>query len=339
VERAEGEFLQENSEESAVGAVIPDSVSDTRVSTPATIGLPKRLPDELKRAVDELWSASDAPKFGLSQAQFGEIMLQAGEAQGWGEAEGEGSPSSQARFLKSLRIEELILARACAAGNEVAWGLFLARYRKVLYRAAYAIARQESAGRELADSLYADLYGLAEGGGTRRSRLESYMGRGSLAGWLRAVLAQRFVDNCRRTRREISLDEQEADGLPAAPVSNPEIPNEDHLAFLARSIAVVLTRMNAEEHLLLVSYYLDGRALRQIAELLAVHESTISRRIERLTGKLRKALVKELQRSGLSERAAREALGTDVRDITVNVRKLLQTVQQPSFKEGETETG
>jgi RNA polymerase sigma-70 factor, ECF subfamily len=329
--------LQQNFEESAVGAAIPGSVSDTGASTPVAIHFPKSRPHELEHAVDLLWRTSEAPKFGFSQAQFAEIILQAGKAQRWGQAEGESSPSLQARFLKSLRIEELILARACAAGNEVAWALFLTQYREVLYRAAHVIARQESAGRELADSLYADLYGLAEGGGPRRSRLESYMGRGSLAGWLRAVLAQRFVDHCRRTRREVCLDETEGEGLPAA-ATDPEIPSEDHLACLASSIAAVLARMNAEERLLVVSYYLDGRALRQIAEVLVVHESTISRRIERLTGKLRKALVKELRKSGLSQRAAQEALGTDVRDIKVNVRKLLQSVHEPSFKEEGTET-
>lgn len=331
--------MQQDSEESAIGAVIPDSLSDTGASLPAAIGLPTSLPYEVERAVDQLWRASDSPKFGFSQRQFAEILLQAGEAQEWGGAEGKNSPSMQAHFLKSLRIEELILARACASGNEVAWELFLTRYREMLYRAAYAIARQESAGRELADSLYADLYGLAERGGQRRSRLESYAGRGSLAGWLRAVLAQRFVDNSRRTRRETSLDALESEKPSAASVSDPQTPTADHLACLASSIAVVLARMNAGERLLVVSYYLDGRTLQQIAGLLSVHESTISRRIERLTGRLRKALIKELQRSGLSKRAAQEAMGTDVRDITVNLRKLLQSEHEPSFKERGAEAG
>jgi RNA polymerase sigma-70 factor, ECF subfamily len=336
VERGAREFLQRNFEESVVGAAIPDSASETSANTPAAIRFPSGLTHELERAIDQLWRTSDASRFGFSQAQFAETVLQAAEAQGWG---GESSPALKVRYLESLRIEELILARACADGNEKAWEMFLARYREVLYRSAYAIARQEAAGRELADSLYADLYGLAEGGGPRRSRLESYMGRGSLAGWLRAVMAQRFVDNCRRTRREVSLDESEGEEILAAPVSDPEITGSNHLACLANSIAVVLTRMNAEERLLVVSYYLDGRALWEIAELLAVHESTISRRIERLTGKLRKALMKELQRSGLSKRAAQEAVGTDVRDIELDVRKLLQGAHEPSFKEVETKTG
>jgi RNA polymerase sigma-70 factor, ECF subfamily len=329
--------LQRNFEESVVGAAIPDSVSDMSTSAPAAVCFPTSLPHEVEHAVDQLWRTSDASRFGFSQAQFAEIVLQAAEAQGWGG--GEVSPSSQARYLKSLRIEELILARACADGNERAWELFLARYREVLYRSAYAIARQEAAGRELADALYADLYGLVEVGGSRRSRLKSYMGRGSLEGWLRTVLAQRFVDNCRRTRREVRLDESESEEILAAPVSDPEITSANHLACLANSIAVVLTRMNAEERLLVVSYYLDGRALWEIAELLAVHESTISRRIERVAARLRKALVEELQRAGLSKRAAQEALGTDVRDIEVNVRKLLQGAHERSFKEVETKTG
>ena len=37
-------------------------------------------------------------------------------------------------FLLTLRIEELALARACAAGHNAAWEIFLTRYREKLYR-------------------------------------------------------------------------------------------------------------------------------------------------------------------------------------------------------------
>ena len=53
-------------------------------------------------------------------------------------------------------LEELALARGCAAGNEKAWEVFLTRYRATLYEAARGIVREESRAKELADSLYAD---------------------------------------------------------------------------------------------------------------------------------------------------------------------------------------
>ena len=55
--------------------------------------------------------------------------------------------------------------------------------------------------REIADSLYADLYGLENRDGNRQSLFRYYQGRSSLATWLRAVLAQRYVDRLRAQRR------------------------------------------------------------------------------------------------------------------------------------------
>src|SRR5258707_5476259 len=116
---------------------------------------------------------------------------------------------SEARaFFLTLRLEELALARACAAGHEFAWELFLTRFREKLYQAALRIAREDSAARELADTLYADLYGTNLRDGQRVSKLASYTGRGSLEGWLRTVLSQEFVNRYRRTKRLVSLDEE-----------------------------------------------------------------------------------------------------------------------------------
>ncbi|MGC2705689.1 MAG: hypothetical protein WA361_14330, partial [Candidatus Acidiferrales bacterium] len=64
-------------------------------------------------------------------------------------------------YLDSLQAADLALACACSESNSAAWDYFVARYRPELYRAARAIAG-ESAACELADSLYADLYGLRE---------------------------------------------------------------------------------------------------------------------------------------------------------------------------------
>src|SRR5215471_17723013 len=105
--------------------------------------------------------------------------------------------------------DDLALASACAAGDDAAWERFVREYRPVLYRAADAL---DSTGRarEVADALYADLYGLKERGGERQSLFRYYQGRSSLATWLRAVLAQRFVDRVRVLRKVESLPPEEA---------------------------------------------------------------------------------------------------------------------------------
>ena len=63
-------------------------------------------------------------------------------------------------LLGTLRVEDLALARACAAGHERAWEQFMARFRELLYDSAIGIAREASQAKDLADSIYAELYGM-----------------------------------------------------------------------------------------------------------------------------------------------------------------------------------
>src|SRR5207237_1926093 len=92
----------------------------------------------------------------------------------------ESTKSQMQDFFERLHVEDLALARACAAGNERAWQVFMHRFREKLYDAGRHISRDDATGRELADSLYADLYGTQSRDGRRQSKLFSYGGRGSL---------------------------------------------------------------------------------------------------------------------------------------------------------------
>jgi RNA polymerase sigma-70 factor (ECF subfamily) len=224
-------------------------------------------------------------------------------------------------FLMSLRVEELALARACAAGHNLAWEIFLTRYREKLYQAALRIAREDSAARELADGLYAELYGVSTREGERVSKLASYTGRGSLEGWLRTVLAQEFVNRYRRTKRLVSLDEEIEEGAQFA-AREPE-PSSSGDSRLESCTDEALAALSSEDRLVLAAYYLDGRTLAEVARMLGVHESTISRKVDKLAKSLRKKIVAGMMRQGVDRREAEEALEVDVRDLQVNIRRSL----------------
>ena len=248
--------------------------------------------------LESLWQEADAESCGLSRADFGAILLAIGARQNYGQlAATKPTPEQQANFLRNLRISDLALARACALGNPHAWERFLALYRQPLIRAAIAISGSDTLGRELADALYAELYGLNRRDGQRRSPLDSYQGRGSLLGWLRTTLAQRHLDHHRKTWREESLPEANGDS-PAndPPAATPEpAPEPEELTLLAAAIRHCLVRQSAEDRFLLAAYYLDRRTLAQIARTLNVHEATISRRLRRAVEDLRKGLLRDLQ--------------------------------------------
>jgi RNA polymerase sigma-70 factor (ECF subfamily) len=279
--------------------------------------------------IQELWRIADAAICGLTPEEFGITLAAIGTKFNHGLAPDLTPDTSQRlSFFQSLRLPELALAHACALGREAAWQRFVDLYRSPLTQAAIAITGSATLGHELADSLYAELYGLRQVDGERRSPLASYSGRGSLLGWLRTTLAQRHVDYHRRTYRETPLDSLEAAAAEPAPVTLPA-----ELTRLNHALARTLEALPAEDRFLLAAYFLDRQTLLQIARTLHVHEATISRRIKRLAADLRKQLLHNLQSGGLGRRAAEEALGTDPRDIEINLRALLQTSQAAPFSD------
>lgn len=200
------------------------------------------------------------------------------------------------RFLSSLHLADLALACACALGHEAAWDHFVREHRPVLYRAADALEPQGGA-RELADSLYADLYGLKhDASGGRRSLFRHFHGRSSLATWLRAVLAQRHVDLVRSRRRTEPLPDD--DVVPAAP-SPPPDPDRARLRdLLQRALETVIARLPPKDQLRLRAYYTMQLTLAQTGRLLKEHEATVSRQLAKTRGRLHDALSRELRESG-----------------------------------------
>jgi RNA polymerase sigma factor (sigma-70 family) len=202
-------------------------------------------------------------------------------------------------YLDTLHARDLALAAACSKGSSAAWDCFMAEFRPELYRAARSIVGQASGGdaaaRELADSLYADLYGLRESpAGRRKSLLEYFHGRSKLSTWLHAVLSQRHVDEIRRTRATEPLEnesgevitEAEAPGA-ARPANTASFESQEdperasYLAALQVAMTGVLGALDSRDRLRLAYYYADDRTLAEIGRLLGEHEATVSRKLDR----------------------------------------------------------
>jgi RNA polymerase sigma-70 factor (ECF subfamily) len=264
-----------------------------------------------------LFEKSAAQKYGIAEAQFVNILTEIGLKYLPARAS-----SAEVRALySSLHVEELALARACALGHERAWEDFMIRYREKLHEAALRITKDEFKARELAGSIYADLYGTSSRDGVRISKLSYYSGRGSLEGWLRTVMAQRHINDYRSTRRTVSLEEETEAGKQFASVATPAARSSEPR--LESAVDEALGALTAEDRCILAYYFLDELTLARIAHILRVHESTISRRLEKLVRQLRKDIVLRLTRKGLTRRQAEEALDTDVRDLAIDIRKQL----------------
>jgi RNA polymerase sigma-70 factor, ECF subfamily len=301
---------------------------------PATKPISAAVQSAVADLSEELHCAGGCEKIGLTLDSFAIILREVAT-----KYLPETASSAEARtFLLTLRVEELALARACAAGHNYAWEVFLTRYREKLYQSALRIAREDSAARDLADTLYAELYGTGTRGGERVSKLASFTGRGSLEGWLRTVLAQEFVNRYRRTRRLVSLDEESEDGSQFAAPEPEELPSAD--ARLESATATALAALPAADRMVLASYYLDGRTLAEVARMLGVHESTISRKVDKLAKFLRKKILAGMVERGMDRRRAEEALEVDVRDLHVDIRRsLAQESATQAFSQQKKEEG
>src|SRR6267378_1262039 len=175
-----------------------------------------------------LYERSGAAAYDVSAEQFAAILdeilrkyLFQNSAQDSAANSSHISAEQKAAFCAALRLEELALARACAAGNERAWQDFINRYRQKLHSMALHITRDGAHAAELADSLFADLYGVNARDGVRRSKLVFYTGRGSLEGWLRTVMAQEFINRYRKQKRTVSLEEQTEEGVQFVAAAEP----------------------------------------------------------------------------------------------------------------------
>ena len=176
----------------------------------------------------------------------------------------------------------MCLAIACEKGDE-SWRAFDSEYRHIMQGAARALTKDEAEAEDLIQFVFGELYGVRLDGDRRLSKLAHYAGRGSLGGWLRAVIYQAFIDRKRQNlavragRRSLSSiawrtrPQLTSTGL-SAPVSQPD-DIED--ARLRRATEEAMTQAFAEieprDRLLLNYYYFDDLTLREIGLMMSWH--------------------------------------------------------------------
>jgi RNA polymerase sigma-70 factor, ECF subfamily len=240
------------------------------------------------KLVEELYRASHADRWTIPIEPFAAALQVSVDR---------AAPADVARYLRGLHLEDLALACACAAGDERAWDYFIGEHRSVLYRAADSLDPSGGA-REIADSIYAELYGLPRASErTGESRAQSlfryYHGRSSLNTWLRAVLAQRHVDRFRAAHRFEPLPEEDGpDMLPAPMATTPDPDRVRYRALMHRAFRLALGKLADRDRLRLACYYTQALTLAETGRILKEHEATVSRQL----AKTRKLLRQEIER-------------------------------------------
>lgn len=213
------------------------------------------------------------------------------------------------KFIDDMQADDLCLIIACERGDENAWNDLVERFKPTVRSAARSASANEDAAEDLAQSIWAELYGLrVRKDGMPASKLAYYSGRGSLAGWLRAVVAQLAVDTFRKQSRLVQTEEdtdfdrlvhgaQDGHGqtiVAGIPTPEESISNQFAQVDMQQALGKAVRELAAEDRLLVKLYYFDNLRLREAGAVLGVHEATASRRLTRIQTDLRKRVTKIL---------------------------------------------
>ena len=239
-------------------------------------------------------------EWGISTERFTEELARCAEARFRGQ---QARAEELNAYVGALRLKDLGLACACADGVAEAWEHFVGIYRGYLRACAGAMLKTGASApeaEELADSLFAELYGMSAE--KRGSLLRYFHGRSSLKTWLRAVLAQRHVDQIRAGRKFEALEDEDGGDNAKLPVAARPLQVGDphrarYLLTFTKALETALQNLDARDSETLRMYYAEGKKLAEIGRLLGEHESSVSRHLEKVRGNVRRA-VEEILRLG-----------------------------------------
>ena len=213
-------------------------------------------------------------------------------------------------FIDDIRADDLCLVVACEKGDEKAWEDLVANFDSTVKSAARKFASNSEDTEDLASSIWAELYGLrVDADGNKKSKLAYYSGRGSLAGWLRAVVSQLAIDQFRKQSKFVQIEEdREFENLAneaangdgnhfGSKTENPEdlLTVKQTESDVSAALSAAIAELDAEDRLILKLYYFDDLRLKDIAVTFGYHEATASRKLTRVQTDIRKGVEKQLK--------------------------------------------
>ena len=243
------------------------------------------------------------------------------------------------QFIEEIRADDLCLILACERGDESAWEHLVANFDSTVKSAARKISSNNEDAEDLASSFWAELYGLRQDAeGNKKSKLAYYSGRGSLAGWLRAVVSQLAIDEYRKTSRFVQVEEnREFENLAEESsnhtgndrvvhhASNPEelLTTEQTTRDVSLALKHAVESLEDEDRLVMKLYYFDDLKLKDIGAMFGYHEATASRKLVRIQSEIRKSVEKKLRADhGWNETEVKRHLSEAASKLGITVEKL-----------------
>ena len=187
--------------------------------------------------------------------------------------------------LDGLRPGDLYLACACALQ---APGAIAAFDRDFMREVDIALARMRVGAPRLSDIKQLVRQRLFVGGGTAgqptsAGKIAEYGGRGDLRRWVRSVAVRTCLNELRRGKREVLVDDDQLIAQHAIASDDPELEymkrtyaNEFRVAF-----GEALGQLGAREQTLLRYHHVDGLNIDEIGAIYRIHRVTAFRWLEK----------------------------------------------------------
>ena len=249
-------------------------------------------------------------------------------------------------FVHDIRADDLCLIVACEKGDEKAWEDLVANFDSTVKSAARKISSNNEDAEDLASSIWAELYGLrVDADGNKKSKLAYYSGRGSLAGWLRAVVSQLAVDQFRKQSKFVQIEEDRefenlaneaanGDNHFGSHTENPEelFSEGQTAADVSAALSTAIAELDAEDRLILKLYYFDSLKLKDIAATFGYHEATASRKLTRVQTEIRKGVERGLrERHGWTETEVKRHLSETAASLGINLETMFAALLTLAF--------
>lgn len=241
-------------------------------------------------------------------------------------------------FIDALNADDLCLIIACENGDETAWGDLVKNFDSTVKQAARKISNNLEDSEDLASSIWAELYGLKEKDGKAKGKLSYYSGRGSLAGWLRAVVSQLAIDQFRKQSKFVQIEEsREFENLAnessekdenttlTAHHESPEdiLSRKEAQRDVADAFREAIQGLETEDRLIIKLYYFDDLKLKDIGNMLGFHEATASRKLVRVQQELRKSAEKKLaEKHGWKTEEVKKYLAESAAKLDISLEKM-----------------
>ena len=187
--------------------------------------------------------------------------------------------------LEGLRPADLYLACGCAKGMNAAITAFDRDYMKEV---DIALARMRIGPSRLADVKQLVRQRLFVGGGTAGAptspgKISEYAGRGDLRRWVRSVAVRTCLNDLRKGKREVLVDDDQLIAQHAIAADDPEVEfmKRTYSSQFKAAFSEALKQLGAREQTLLRYHHVDGLNIDEIGAIYRVHRVTAFRWLEK----------------------------------------------------------